>query len=110
MSEVRSLPSTPAPYEPANPPRANLPPDQTMRFFAAFSLIPVLAATLAAAEFVCKDATTLRTATAGQNGEVQVEYLHCANADEIRAQTQVLRFERSGLEKRQANVCGAPCA
>ncbi|KAI0311626.1 hypothetical protein OF83DRAFT_1068480 [Amylostereum chailletii] len=74
-----------------------------MRFF--FVAASLVLAQLARAEFVCENPTTLSTATAGKDGEVQVEYLHCSNADSIRAQSQVLRFE-----KRQDNVCGAPCA
>ncbi|KAI0310334.1 hypothetical protein OF83DRAFT_1070695 [Amylostereum chailletii] len=74
-----------------------------MRFlFVAASLA---LAHIARAEFVCENPTTLSTTTAGANGEVEVEYLRCSNADSIRAQSQVLRFE-----KRQIDVCGAPCA
>ncbi|KAI0310909.1 hypothetical protein OF83DRAFT_1069735 [Amylostereum chailletii] len=75
-----------------------------MRFlFVAASLI---LAHIARAEFVCENPTMLATTTAGANSEVEVEYLRCSNADSIRAQSQVLRFE-----KRQIGVCGAPlCA
>ena len=72
-------------------------------FLAATSLLAAVAQ-IAHAEFVCEHATTLATSTAGANGEVEVNYVHCSNAKALRAQSQVLRFE-----KRQTDVCGAPC-
>jgi hypothetical protein len=78
----------------------------TMRFISLSAVI-ALAATAAAAEFVCQSPTVVDQTTAGQNGEVAVKYLECANQDELRSIKDSIRFARR--QTTPANVCGNTC-
>jgi hypothetical protein len=76
-----------------------------MRFISVSVAVTLAAA--AAAEFVCQNPTVVDQVTAGQNGEVTVKYLECANQDELRSVKDNIRI--AGRQAAPANVCGNTC-
>jgi hypothetical protein len=75
-------------------------------YFISLSIVIALAAG-AAAEFICQNPTVVDQTTAGQNGEVAVKYLECANQDELRSVKDTIRIARR--QTAPANVCGNTC-
>jgi len=53
---------------------------------------------------ICENPQVVSTGTAGENGDVLVEYLHCANTIQERSPSRL--FQRQAI----VDVCDAPCA